>query len=101
MNCRKWVLSKFSDNKLLLNQLLLISIKAWLVFFLNPEGLEFVIILLVSSANQIGLDISDIIFGRLLLYKSKILSLAEPHVRMAAIYKNISRNNFLTKCLIK
>jgi len=27
----------------------------------------------------------------------QILSLAEPHVRMAAIYKNISWNNFLTK----
>jgi len=50
---------------------LLISIKAWLVFFLNSEGLEFVIIMLVSSANQIGLDISDIIFGRLLMYKNK------------------------------
>ena len=70
MNFRKWVLSKFSDNKLLLNQLLIL-IKAWLVFCLNSEGLEFVIILLVSSANQIGLDILDIIFGRLLLYKSK------------------------------
>jgi len=59
-------------------------IKAWLVFFLNSEGLEFVIIMLVSSANQIGLDISDIIFGRLLMYKNKImvqvLSLVEPCV---------------------
>ena len=69
MNGRKWVLSKFSD-KLFLNQLLIL-IKAWLVFLLNSEGLEFVIIMSVSSANQIGLDISSIIFGRLLMYKSK------------------------------
>jgi len=27
--------------------------------------------MLVLSANQIGLDISDIIFGRLLMYKRK------------------------------
>jgi hypothetical protein len=70
MNCRKWVLSKFSDNKLLLNQLLIL-IKAWLLFFLNSERLKFVIIMLVLPANQIVLDISDIIFGRLLMYKSK------------------------------
>jgi hypothetical protein len=70
MNCRKWVLSKFSDNKLLLNQLLIL-LQAWLVFFLNSEGLEFVIIMLVLSVNQIGLDTSDIIFGRLLMYKRK------------------------------
>jgi len=57
--------------------------------------------MLVSSANQIGLDISDIIFGRLLMYKNKImvqvLSLVEPCVWSAPIYKNISLNNFLTK----
>jgi hypothetical protein len=39
-------------------------IKTLLIFFLNSEGLEFVIIMLVSSANKIGLDISDIVFGR-------------------------------------
>jgi hypothetical protein len=48
-----------------------ILIKVWLVFFLNVEGLEFVIIMLVSSANQIGLDISYVIFGRLLMHKRK------------------------------
>jgi hypothetical protein len=52
INYRKWVLSKFSE-KLLLNQLF-IFIKM-LISFLNSEGLEFVIIILVSYANKIGL----------------------------------------------
>jgi hypothetical protein len=70
MNCIKWVLSKLSDNKLLLNQLFIL-IKTILILFLNSEGSEFAIITLVSSANKINLDISDIIFGRSLMYKRK------------------------------
>jgi hypothetical protein len=42
-----------------------------LISFLNSEGLEFVIIIFVSLANKIGLDISDIIFGRTLMCKKK------------------------------
>jgi len=70
MNCRQWVLSKFSDNKLLLN-LLFVLIKTLLIFFLKSVGSEFVIIMLVSPLNKIGLDKSDIIFGRSLMYKRK------------------------------
>jgi len=60
MNSRKWVLSNFSD-KLLFSQLFIL-IKTLLIFFLNSEGSEFVIIMLVSSTNTNGLDESDIIF---------------------------------------
>jgi hypothetical protein len=35
-----------------------------LISSLNSEGLGFVIIVLVSSANRIGFDGSAIIFGR-------------------------------------
>jgi hypothetical protein len=68
--CRKWVLSKYSYNKLLLNQLFFL-IKTLLIFFLNSEGLEFVIMMLVSPANKIGLNISDINFGRSIIYSRK------------------------------
>jgi hypothetical protein len=67
MNSRKWVLSNFSDNKLLFSQLFIL-IKT---FFLNFEGSEFVIIMLVSSTNTNGLDESDIIFGRSIMYKTE------------------------------
>jgi hypothetical protein len=70
MNCRKWVVSKFGGNKLLLNQLSIL-IKTLFIFFLNSEGTEFVIIMLVSSANKIGLDISDTTFGSSSVYKRK------------------------------
>ena len=70
MNCRNWVLSKFNDNKLLLNQLFIL-IKTLLIFFLNTKGLEFVINMLVSFANKIGLDKPNIISGRSLTYKIK------------------------------
>ena len=60
MNSRKWVLSNFHDNKLLFSQLFIL-IKTLLIFFLNSEGSEFVIIMLVSSTNTNGLDESDTI----------------------------------------
>jgi len=59
---------KLSDNKLLFSQLFIL-IKTLLIVFLNSEGSEFVIIMLVSSANTNGLDESDIIFGRSMMYK--------------------------------
>jgi hypothetical protein len=80
MNCRQWVLSKFSDNKLLSN-LLFVSIRTLLIFFLHSVGSEFVIIMLVLHVNKIGLDISDIIFERSLMYKGKNNGpIIEPHV---------------------
>ena len=55
-------------NKLLFNQLFIL-IKTLLIFFLNSEESEFVIIMLVSSTNTNGLDESDIIFGRSMMHK--------------------------------
>jgi hypothetical protein len=39
--------------------------------FLNSWRSELVIIMLVSSANRIGLDILDMILGRSLTYRRK------------------------------
>jgi len=36
-----------------------------------PHGLEFVMTTLVSSANKTGLDVSDVILERSLIYKRK------------------------------
>jgi hypothetical protein len=36
-----------------------------------PHGLEFVMKILVSSANKTGLDVSDVILERSLIYKRK------------------------------
>jgi hypothetical protein len=36
-----------------------------------PHGLEFVMTMLVSLANKIGLDMSDVILNRSLIYKRK------------------------------
>ena len=70
MTCRKWgFFTKFSDNKLLLSQSFIL-IKT-LIFFLNSEGSEFVIIMPVLTTNKIGLDESDIIFGGSKMYKRK------------------------------
>jgi len=44
-------------------------IKTLLIFFLNYERAEFVIIMLVLSVSKIGLDILDIMFGKPLIYK--------------------------------
>jgi hypothetical protein len=55
-NCKKCVLSQFSVNKLLRNQLI-VSIKTKLILLLNSSGLVFEIIMLVSSANYIRLAI--------------------------------------------
>ena len=100
INCRKWVLSKFSDNKLLLNQLFILIKTLLIFFFLISEGLEFVIIMLVLSANKIGLDISDIIFWRSLIYSRKnngpsIELCGTPHLTGSHL-KNTSWNYFLT-----
>jgi len=88
MNCRKWIVSKFSYKKLLLNQSFILM-KTLFIFLLNSEESEFVIIMRVSSANTIVLDISDTIFGRSLTYKrNKLLhvwSLVDPIVWLAPI----------------
>ena len=72
-----------------------------LIFFLNSEGSEFVIIMLVSSASKIGLDISNIIFGRTLMYKRKNNgSSTEPcgtPYSTGSHLEKISWNYFLTK----
>jgi hypothetical protein len=39
--------------------------------FFNSVGVGLAMIILVSSANSIGLDISDIVFGKSLIYKIK------------------------------
>jgi len=59
-NCKKCVLSQFNIKKLLWNQLI-ISIKTVFILFLNSSGLVCDIIMLVSSANNIGLAILLII----------------------------------------
>ena len=41
------------------------------MFFMNSVGVGLAIIMLVSSANNVGLDISDIGFGKSLIYKKK------------------------------
>jgi len=56
IDCRKWVLSKFGDNKLLLNQLFIL-IEMLLIFFTNSEGSAFVIVILVSCTKKNGLSI--------------------------------------------
>jgi hypothetical protein len=38
---------------------------------MNSVGVGLAIIMLVSSANNVGLDISDIVFGKSLIYKRK------------------------------
>jgi ABC-type Mn2+/Zn2+ transport system permease subunit len=38
---------------------------------MNSVGIGLAIIMLVLSANNVGLDISDIVFGKLLIYKRK------------------------------
>jgi hypothetical protein len=38
---------------------------------MNSVGVGLEIIMLVSSANNVGLDISDIVFGKSLIYKRK------------------------------
>jgi len=50
----KWVLLQFNVKRLLWNQLV-ISVIAELILFLNSSGLVFDIIMVVSSANSIGL----------------------------------------------
>jgi len=55
-NCKKCVLSQFNVNKLLWNQLI-VSIKTKLILLLNSSGLVFDIIVLISSAKNIGLAI--------------------------------------------
>jgi hypothetical protein len=59
-------LSKFNDNELPLNQSFILSI-IMLIYSLNFDGLGFVIIMPVSSANITGYDGSAIIFGRLFI----------------------------------
>jgi len=46
LNCKKWVLSKFNDNELPLNQSFILSVMLLISYL---EGLGFVIIMLVSS----------------------------------------------------
>jgi hypothetical protein len=55
-NCMKLVLSKLSDNKFALNQLL-ISVNVPFMSYIKLAGLDLVMILLVSSANKIHLDL--------------------------------------------
>jgi hypothetical protein len=56
-NCKKYVLSLFKDSRLLWNQLF-ISSSILLEFSLNFKESAFETIMLVSSANKIGLETS-------------------------------------------
>jgi len=66
-NCIKYVLSQFNINKLLWNHLF-ISLNISLTLNLNSVSSRFAIIKLVSSANKIGLDLSDTLLERSLIY---------------------------------
>jgi hypothetical protein len=73
-----------NNNNLLLNHLFNYII-ILIVSFLKIWGSEFLIIILVSSANKIGLDISDIVLGRSIIYvketiRDQVWSLEELHV---------------------
>jgi len=60
-----------------------------------PHGLEFLMTILVSSANKPELDVSDVILERSLIYKRKNKALhIKPlrnscHFSLAPIQKNI------------
>ena len=57
----------FNINKLLWNHLFM-PLNMSLVLNLNSVSLRFAIIKLVSSANKIGLDLSDTLLERSLIY---------------------------------
>jgi hypothetical protein len=52
-NCKKCVFSQFRVKKFLLNHVI-VSLKTEIILLLNSSGFEFDIIILVSSANNIG-----------------------------------------------
>jgi hypothetical protein len=53
----KWVLSKFSERLLAVNHLFKYS-NVIFVSFIKSAVLDFVTVILVSSVNKIGLDLS-------------------------------------------
>ena len=61
-NCKKWVLSEFKDNKLLLNDSW-ISAKTVLTLVENSAELGLVIILLVVSVYNTNLAFLDVVVG--------------------------------------
>ena len=61
-NWRKWGLSIFNDNDLLLNNLFIFMIFLFMAL-VNSMGSDFVIIILVSSAKRTGLAEIVIVFG--------------------------------------
>jgi len=67
-NCKKYVLSQFNIYKLLWTIYLFISLNISLFFNLNSVSSRFAIIKLVSSANKIGLDLSDTLWERSIIY---------------------------------
>jgi len=67
-NCIKCVLLQFNVKRLLWNQLV-ISVITELTLFLNSSGLVFDIIMLVSSANSIGLANLFMLKERSLIYR--------------------------------
>jgi len=66
-NCKKYVLSQFSVNKLLWNHLF-ISLSISQVLNSNSISLWFTVKKDVSSANKIGLNLSDTLLERSLMY---------------------------------
>jgi hypothetical protein len=52
-NCKRCVLSQFRVRKFLLNHVI-VSLKTEIILLLNSSGSELDIIILVSSANNIG-----------------------------------------------
>jgi len=63
-------LSIFEDSELFINQLLIFVILLFTLFE-NSWGSEPVMVMLVSSAKVIGLDVYEMDFGRSLIYNKK------------------------------
>ena len=63
-------MSIFEGSKLLINQLLIFVILLFTAFE-NLWESEPVMVMLVSSAKGIGLDVSEMDFGRSLMYNKK------------------------------
>jgi len=61
-NCKKWVISKFKENRLLLNHSL-ISTKTVLTLLENSTELGLVIIILVSLVYNTNLALLDVTVG--------------------------------------
>lgn len=67
---QQYVLSKFDNNRFILNQSLIFP-NTLLMPFVNSVGLWLVTIMLLSSANKTSLYTLDTVFGRSLMHRRK------------------------------